>query len=70
MPLAVTYDNTKEMVHGKFNRKLKEASCQQKQMKLFTPWLNAAEREIKELKRGSIACQRDFGMTALNLSPT
>ena len=27
--------------------------CHLKQTKPFTPWLNAAEREIKELKKGS-----------------
>ena len=39
--------------NSEFNRTLKEASCHLKQTKPFTPWLNAAERGIKELKKGS-----------------
>ena len=46
-------DNAKEMVFGKINRKRKESSCHIKLMELFTPWMNAAKKEIKELKKGS-----------------
>ena len=76
MPSAVICDNAKEMVVGEFNRKLKEASCHLKQMKPFTPWSNAAEREMKEPKKDfgrkliKSGTQRDFGMIALSLSPT
>ena len=41
------------MVLGEFNRKFKEASYHLKQTEQFTPWSNAAEREMKELKKGS-----------------
>ncbi len=34
------------------NRKLVDANCQLKQTKPYSPRLNAAEREIKELKKG------------------
>ena len=53
VPHAVTCGNAKEMVLFEFKRKLKEASCHFKQTESFTPWSNAAEREIKELKKGS-----------------
>ncbi len=38
---------------GKFHWKLVDAHCQLKQTELYSPWQNAAEREIKELKKGS-----------------
>ena len=44
------------MIQGKFYQKLKDASCQLKQLEPYTPWLNAAEREMKELKKG--ACHK------------
>ena len=53
MPPAVICDNAKEMIVGEFNRKLKEALCHLRQMEPFTTWLNTAEREMKELKKGS-----------------
>ena len=46
-------DNSKEMILGEFNRKLMEASSHLRQTNLIIPWLNAFEREIKELKKGS-----------------
>ena len=53
VPPPIIYDNAKEMILSEFNRKLKEALCQLRQTELFMPWSNAAERKIKELKRGS-----------------
>ena len=53
VPPTVICDNAKEMVLGQFHRKIKKALCHLKQTKPFTPWLNAAKREIKELKKGS-----------------
>ena len=32
---------------------LKDAACHLKQLEPYTPWSNAAEREIKELKKGA-----------------
>ena len=46
-------NNAKEMVQGKFNQQLKDAACHLKQLESYTPWSNAAEREIKELKKGA-----------------
>ena len=40
------------MVQGKFYQKLKDAACHLKQLEPYTPWSNAAERKIKELKKG------------------
>ena len=33
-------------------RDLKDAACYLKQLESYIPWSNAAEREIKELKKG------------------
>ena len=41
------------MIQVKFHQKLKEAACHLKQLEPYTPWSNAAEREIKELKNGA-----------------
>ena len=53
VPHAVICDNAKEMVLGQINKNLKEAPCHLKQTELFSPWLNAAKRERKELKKVS-----------------
>ena len=41
------------MVLGEFSRKFKEASCHLRQTEPFSIWLNAVEKEIMELKKGS-----------------
>ena len=43
---TIICDNAKEMIIGEF-------MCHLRQTKPFTQWLNAAKREIKELKKGS-----------------
>ena len=53
VPPAMLCENAKEIVLGEFNKKLKEALCHLKQIEPFTQWSNAAEQEIKELKKGS-----------------
>ena len=53
VPLAVICDSAKEMILGEFNQKFKEALCHLKRMEHFTPWSNAAKRDIKKLKKGS-----------------
>ncbi len=40
------------MREDKFCRKLVDAHCQLKQTEPYSPWQNATEREIKELKKG------------------
>ena len=54
VPSAMTYYSTKEMIQGVMNRKLKEALCHLRRTEPFNLLLNAAVREIKELKK-------DFG---------
>ena len=53
---AIMCDNAKEIILGEFKRKIKKHHVQD----------NESEREIKELKKGSveelITLQRDFGM--------
>ena len=39
------------MVQGKFYQKLKYATCYLKQLEPYHPWSNAAERDIKKLKK-------------------
>ena len=51
MPTATIIDGANKTILGEFNRKLKEALCHLKWMEPYTPWLNAAKREIKELKK-------------------
>ena len=43
VPPAIICDNVKEMILGKFKRKLKEASCHLRQTEPFTPPSNTAE---------------------------
>ena len=45
--------NARELVQGKFHQKFKEAACHFKQLEPYTPWSNAAKREIEELKKGA-----------------
>ena len=52
VPPAIIYDSAKEMIFGKFNRKLKEALCHLRQTEQFSPCWNA-ERKMKELKKSS-----------------
>ena len=46
-------DGAKEQVIGIFRRKCQEAGIWVKQTKLYTPWSNAAEAEIRKLKKGA-----------------
>ena len=45
-------DSSKEQCHSNFKRKLCEADCHLKQTKPYSPWQQAAEGCIQELKRG------------------
>ncbi len=51
--LSMVMDSSKEQTLGKFHQKLVDAQCQLKQTDSYSHCLNAAEREIKELKNGS-----------------
>ena len=43
----------KTLIMGEFYRKARQADCQVKQMEPYSPWLNAAEATIMELKKGT-----------------
>ena len=45
VPPACICNNVKEMIQGKFHQKVKDAAYHLKQLKSYTPWSNAAERE-------------------------
>mgnify|MGYP006186246423 CR=1 FL=1 len=49
VPLTCICDNAKEIIQEKFHEKLNEAACHLKQLEPYTPWSNAAERDIKDL---------------------
>ena len=46
-------DGVREQVMGEFHRKARQADCQVKQTEPYSPWQNAAEAMIKELKKGT-----------------
>ncbi len=52
VPLSMVMDGSMEQTLGKFCWKLVDAHCQLKQTELYSPRQNAAEKEIKELKKG------------------
>ena len=53
VPPSMVLDNSPEQIQGDFKRKLKEANCHMTQTEPHTPWSQAAEGCIRELKRGS-----------------
>ena len=52
IPPAMVIDGSKEQMLGDFMRKLKEADCHLQQTEPYSPWMNAAESAVRELKRG------------------
>ena len=52
-PTELVMDAANEQVKGKFRKKAREAGCHVKQLEPYTPWSNAAEGAIRELKRGT-----------------
>ena len=52
VPPSVIADNSKEQILSEFKRKLNEANCHLKQTGPYSPWMQAAEGCIWELKRG------------------
>ncbi len=46
-------DDSKEQTKGEFRQKLKEADCHLRVTEPYSPWQQAAEGCIRELKRGS-----------------
>ena len=52
VPPAMMMDNSKEQLSKEFKRKLNEADCHHKTTEPYSQWSNAAEMNIRELKRG------------------
>ncbi|KAI2510101.1 Reverse transcriptase (RNA-dependent DNA polymerase) [Fragilaria crotonensis] len=52
VPNTFIMDGAKEQLHGQFRKKCREAGARVKQTEPHTPWSNAAESAIRELKRG------------------
>ena len=52
VPPSKIADNPKEQILGEFKRKLNEANCNLRQTEPHSPWMQAAEGCIRELKRG------------------
>ncbi len=52
VPPTMVLDGSKEQTHGDFMRKLCEADCHARQTEPYSPWQQAAESCIHELKRG------------------
>ena len=53
VPPLIVCDGAKEQIMGEFRRKAKEAGCRVKQTEPHSPWQNAAEHNIGELKKGA-----------------
>ena len=53
VPPALVMDNAKEQIMGEFRRKAREMGCHVKQTAPYTPWSNAAEAAIREVKWGA-----------------
>ena len=50
VPPVMVMDGSREQRHGEFSRKLKEADCHQSQIEPYSPWMNACETQIREIK--------------------
>ena len=73
VPPTMVIDGSKEQTLGEFRRKLKEADCHPRMTEPYSPWQQAAEGCIRELKRGSsrkmLRCgsPNHYGTIALSL---
>ncbi len=52
VPPTMVVDDLKEQTLGEFRRKLREANCQHRVTEPYSPWQQAAEGCIRELKQG------------------
>jgi hypothetical protein len=52
VPPTMVFDGSKEQCKEDFKRKLCKADCHARQTELYSPWQQAAEGCIHELKRG------------------
>ena len=49
-PSTLVIDGAREQVMGEFRHKARQADCHVKQTEPYSPWQNAAEGTIRELK--------------------
>lgn len=54
VPNVLIMDGSREQTKGKFQQKARDADCHIKQTEPYSPWSNAAEGAIRELKRGAM----------------
>jgi hypothetical protein len=52
VPPTMVFDGSKEQCQGDFKRKLCKADCHARQTEPYSPWQQAAEGFIRELKWG------------------
>jgi transposase len=52
-PITIVMDGSREQTLGEFRKKAREAGCRIKQTEPYSPWQNAAEGAIRELKKGA-----------------
>ncbi len=52
VPPTLVFDGSKEQCKGDFKRKLCKADCHARQTEPYSPWQQAAEGCIREMKRG------------------
>ena len=53
VPPTIVVDGSKEQTQGKFRHKARQADCHLRAVEPHSPWSNAAEAAIRELKRGA-----------------
>ena len=53
VPTKIVCDGAKSQIMGEFRRKCREADCPVQQTEPHSPWTNAAESAIRELKRAT-----------------
>lgn len=52
VPSRMVMDNAREQIMGDFRQKCRQVDCHVSQTEPYTPWSNAAEAGIRELKKG------------------
>ena len=53
VPHSIVMDGSKEQTMGDFRKKARQMDCRVKQTEPYSPWQNAAEGAIREVKRGA-----------------
>ena len=68
-------DGSKEQTLGRFKKKCQDADCRIKQTEPYSPWQNAAESAIRELKKAAgrkmvhAGAPKPFWADAIELEP-